>query len=466
MSFNPLLSAVLRGHWLIDKSFADSQLPLIAKMLSGEETSFAHLFNKDEDPLERKIAKLQHFGPGAISIYSVNPWTELSEIQQESIAMVNIKGPLMKAGGYCSYGMEDITQLVNRLSNADNISALLVNIDSPGGQVYGTAMLGDALSAFSNKKPSIAIIQDGYAASAGYWLASSCNEIYVTQKTSKVGSIGVYTSLAALMPKFYEERGIKFMEIYAPQSTDKNKQYKDAIERDDTTAMEEDLSMLAETFINVVAIGRAGKIKGDTWSTGKMFYADEALKVGLIDGIKSMDQVVQRMNKLIADRSTSKNSTSNMANTKKAGAAAEGAATEENATPFSRTLKASGAESFTVTDEGFALSEENLNGIEAALQTAEENANSMDQIDTLTATVAANDATIATQSTTIATQASRITALEAEVKELGADASDDKGTVLTTAGDNPPGGAAKVRSYNDPNSAINKKADRRMGLRK
>ncbi len=196
-------------------------------------------------------------------------------------------------------------------------------------------MLADVIKAAAASKPVMAVINDGMAASAAMWIASAANEIYVTQATDQVGSIGVYTQIADWNQYYKDALKLNVQDIYAPQSTDKNKDYRDAISGD-TSAVEGDLSVLADQFINTVASNRSGKIKGDTWKTGKMFYAKDAKKIGLIDGIASFDQVVQKMKKSIG------NSSSN---------------TNKNTMAFKNTLTAAKSESFEVVEGGFLLEE-------------------------------------------------------------------------------------------------------------
>jgi len=72
----------------------------------------------------------------------------------------------------------------------DNVEGILLDIDSPGGQVDGTQALADLIYSARGQKPIIANI-DGTAASAAYWIASAADEIFMNE-TGLVGSIGVY----------------------------------------------------------------------------------------------------------------------------------------------------------------------------------------------------------------------------------------------------------------------------------
>lgn len=72
----------------------------------------------------------------------------------------------------------------------ESVSQILIDIDSPGGSVYGVAELADEIVAARAQKPIIAIA-NSLAASAAYWIGCSASEFYVTPG-GEVGSIGVW----------------------------------------------------------------------------------------------------------------------------------------------------------------------------------------------------------------------------------------------------------------------------------
>ncbi len=74
-----------------------------------------------------------------------------------------------------------------------SISAIVLDIDSPGGAVYGVAELADEIQSARGGRKRIAAIANSLAASAAYWIASACDELSVTP-SGEVGSIGLCTS--------------------------------------------------------------------------------------------------------------------------------------------------------------------------------------------------------------------------------------------------------------------------------
>jgi protease-4 len=346
MSFKTA-SAILRGRWLLDKQYASAYVPLVMAVLKGNAT-FQNAFAEDKDTQIDEKPKIVLSNKAGV-VYSVGYYTDLSRLPSGSIAMMDITGAVTKYGDMCAYGSVDHVATISRLANEPNVKGIIINMDSPGGEAAGTAMLAGAIKDATRNKPVITMINDGIAASAGMWIASAANEIYTTQKTDMVGSIGVYTTVADFYA-YYEAQGLPVRDIYAPQSTDKNLDYKEALKNPPNDApIQEELKVLAQEFIDTIAQNRAGKIQGTDWQTGKMFYAKDATRLGLIDGIKSFDQVVRRMDKLIKQKEQS----------------------NSNTMSFEKTLAVAKAESFEVVDGGFLLEEAHLNSIEAAIEAGE-----------------------------------------------------------------------------------------------
>ena len=205
--------------------------------------------------------------------------------------MIPIRGPLLKYDGACQEpGSMTLSSWVQQADAAPNISGILLVFDTPGGQVDGTQTLVDALG--KSSKTTVAYVQDGMMCSAGYWIASACDHLLASQSTDVIGSIGVLTS-------FYDFReslktmGITYHEVYAPQSSDKNIEYREAL-AGNYGPLERDLSFLAEQFISSVRRYRGDKINTSIANpfTGKTFFAQQALSIGLIDGICSLEHAI------------------------------------------------------------------------------------------------------------------------------------------------------------------------------
>lgn len=299
-------SDILRGRLLIDPSFAAGQLPVIMQMIKDQVSDSKLLYNVRSQrapqtilniPIKKNFAAAEQF-----DIFSVTPYTSVDRLGYDSIVIIDIIGPVMKYGGWYSWGTVELNDLLIRMVNSDKVEGIILNIDSPGGQAAGTSDFAQTIRDAGRIKPVLAVVQDGYAASAAMWIASAALEIYVTQPTDQVGSIGAYKTIYDIYG-YLEKQGLIVRDIYAPQSVDKNQDYKQALEGDDTL-IKEDLKFLVDNFISTVKTNRGQRISmtGNEPFTGKMYNAADAKKMGLIDGIKPMSGVVKRIEQLIALR--------------------------------------------------------------------------------------------------------------------------------------------------------------------
>jgi signal peptide peptidase SppA len=114
---------------------------------------------------------------------------------EDGIATISIEGPILRKPGLFARVImgatdsEEIGAAVREAGQRDDIKAVFLNIDSPGGTVAGTPELAAAVASLDAQKPVYAF-SSGLMASAAYWIASQARAIYATP-SAKVGSIGV-----------------------------------------------------------------------------------------------------------------------------------------------------------------------------------------------------------------------------------------------------------------------------------
>jgi ClpP class serine protease len=164
----------------------------------------------------------------------------------------------------------------------DSIHAIVLDIDSPGGEAGGCSELADAIYSARGQKPIVAYISD-YGASAAYWIASACDRVYASD-SAIVGSIG--TQIVAFSGEMEGE-----IRIVASQSPNKNL---DPGTMEGAEALQERANALAGIFISKVARNRG--ISPDkvmqNYGQGAVFVGEKAKKQGLVDGISTFESVI------------------------------------------------------------------------------------------------------------------------------------------------------------------------------
>jgi ClpP class serine protease len=167
----------------------------------------------------------------------------------------------------------------------DSIKTIIFNIDSPGGEAAGIAELSDMIVEARAKKKIIAYVDD-MAASAGYWLASACEEIYAS-KTAMVGSIGVVFTL-----RENKDSGIEIVSNVSPLKRP------DISTEQGISQIQAWADKLGEIFVDSVALNRG--VSSDTvlskYGKGDMLVGREALEAGMIDSITHFEALIAKNN--------------------------------------------------------------------------------------------------------------------------------------------------------------------------
>jgi protease-4 len=286
LKVNNTILGILRGTWLMNKTEAGHLLPIVASVISGT-TEF--------EEVKPNLTLGINAASGNKTLFVEDQWDlrfhqRQGHFDEACSITLPIHGAVMKNSQSCGpAGSLEKASIIKSAQGIDNIKAIILDIDSPGGMVDGTQTLVDAIKA--SDKPVIAYIQDGMAASAAYWIASAADEIFASQKTDVIGSIGVYTTIADFK-SYYETLGLKLTDVYSSRSTEKNGDYKEAIDGKPEKLVSK-LDFIADEFISAVKENRTINLSAGDPFKGATYFAEEAIAIGLIDGIKSIEEVYQ-----------------------------------------------------------------------------------------------------------------------------------------------------------------------------
>jgi signal peptide peptidase SppA len=213
-----------------------------------------------------------------------------------SVAVFDIQGPLFRRSDLftnisSSTTVENLAVDLQRAADNSLITHILLNIDSPGGQVNGIQEFADQVREVAAIKPVVAYI-DGIGASGAYWIASAANTI-VLNDTSMVGSIGVVASIRDNRGA-QEKQGVRQYEIVSTQSPFKRP---DVATEQGRAQIQEMVDALASVFIDRVASFRGVSAEDvmARFGQGKMLPAKQAMDAGMADEISRFEPLVARL---------------------------------------------------------------------------------------------------------------------------------------------------------------------------
>ena len=175
----------------------------------------------------------------------------------------------------------------------ESVSQILIDIDSPGGSVYGVAELADEIVAARAQKPIIAVA-NSLAASAAYWIGCSASEFYVTPG-GEVGSIGVWQAHFDYSQALAAE-GVTPTLISAGTYKVEGNPYA-PLDSEAQAFMQSRVDDYFLAFSKAVAKGRGVPIAQvrNGMGQGRVLGADAALEQNMVDGIVTLDEAIRKI---------------------------------------------------------------------------------------------------------------------------------------------------------------------------
>lgn len=189
-------------------------------------------------------------------------------------------------------GSMDAFRAALRQALADkDIGAIVLDVDSPGGTVDGTAETAAAVAAASAKKPVVAVA-NALACSAACWIAAQANE-FVIAPNAMTGSIGVIAMHADLSAFYREKMGANFTLVRSGSRKAEGDPY-NPLSDQARLGMEAMVQSAAADFIAAIAAGRKLSLKAasERFSDGRAMLAEEAIATGLADRVGTLDDVI------------------------------------------------------------------------------------------------------------------------------------------------------------------------------
>lgn len=295
---------IIEGKWFIHYSYALTLGALLEsffpKKSMGDPRDWDRMATQDLKAMEDRadIPLMVSAVDGSVNISVKN----FNDAPEGSVAIIPLKGAMIKYGTWCEYGTEEIAEVLLNAAGSSRIEAIVLDIDSGGGAVDAIPPMTEAIVKARVKYNKPVVACGDLCASAAYFTACYCDRILASNNLSaEFGSIGVMLQFWDIVP-FYEEQGYKFHRIYAPESTHKNLPFEKALKGEYDLIKQEELSPLAVGFQNTVKEKRGSKLdmSAEGLLNGRMFYAVnpnsdklDARNVGLIDEVASLEYAIE-----------------------------------------------------------------------------------------------------------------------------------------------------------------------------
>jgi len=243
---------------------------------------------------------------GSDSIITGSPATGLGiKVAKGSVAVIPIRGVIVQHASDLWYGdiaTDWISRAMSEMVANQSVGAIVLDIDSPGGVVFGVEETAAKIRALRDQKPIYAVA-NSMAASAAYWIGSAATKLFVTSG-GQVGSIGVW-NMHVDISKMEENFGIKTTLVSAGKYKVEGHPWA-PLDDEARAEMQRGVDVYYEKFVAGVAENRGVKTvnvrKG--FGEGRLVMADAAKAEGMVDGIATLEDVLSALIKETPQGST------------------------------------------------------------------------------------------------------------------------------------------------------------------
>lgn len=211
-----------------------------------------------------------------------------------SVAVLPIHGAMVKDSPWWGELLTDhLNETFKMLADDSAVSAILLDVHSPGGEVMGLPEFAASVAEASKHKPVYALA-DSMMASGAYWIGSQAKRIYASP-SAEIGSVGVI-AMHMDVSAMAEAMGVKVTVVKSVKNKAEFNQF-EPLSAEADARLRSVVSDIHDDFIKAIASGRRMSMQTvrETFGDGRVFSAKEALKIGMIDGIATFGEVMDML---------------------------------------------------------------------------------------------------------------------------------------------------------------------------
>ena len=239
-----------------------------------------------------KVSKDEDYNKISITDYTKKILLENElNISDHQIAVIYAQGEIQSGEGDIDViGEGAMNRSLQEARKDKNIKAIVLRIDSPGGNALTSDLIWREIELTKKVKP-VVVSMGNYAASGGYYIACNANQIFA-EKTTITGSIGVF----GILPNFSQlstKMGINVEQVKTHDNAPEYSPFSPIDEKFKAVTLE-GVEHIYKIFVSHVAQGRKMSFaQVDSIAQGRVWTGAEALKIGLVDKIGNLNDAIQ-----------------------------------------------------------------------------------------------------------------------------------------------------------------------------
>ena len=214
--------------------------------------------------------------------------------EKNKIAIIHVEGAIVTGNiGYNIAGSGGIVDNINKARDDKNVKGIILRVNSPGGDVYASSMITNALEEFQSTGRPVMTSMGDIAASGGVWVTTTSEEIWA-EETTLTGSIGVYSIIPDFSP-LEKWVGMNYDGVSMTKAGDIYDLSR-GVNKDLNKQFRENTENIYKNFVTKVANNRGLEFSEVlSFAGGRIWRGDAALELGLVDKLGTLNDAVDSM---------------------------------------------------------------------------------------------------------------------------------------------------------------------------
>ena len=243
------------------------------------------------------------------SLMFIDEQEPLNTLSLEDMMSVDEFVPKSKSGNsiavyYAEGGIDDMTstsdeginslkmcKTLRKLRDDDNIKAVVLRVNSPGGSAFGSEQIWHEVVALKEVKP-VVVSMGGYAASGGYYISCAADKI-IAEPTTLTGSIGIFGMIPNMEKLFTDKLGIHVDVVKTNKFSDMGTTLR-PFNTEERASMQAEINRGYDLFVTRCANGREmSKEAIAKIAEGRVWTGEMAKELGLVDELGGLDKAIK-----------------------------------------------------------------------------------------------------------------------------------------------------------------------------
>lgn len=209
---------------------------------------------------------------------------------KKKIAVIYANGNIVEQDDPDNISGDRFANIIAKVRADSTVKAVVLRVNSPGGTVLAASKIKEEIDLTRAVKPVVASY-GAYAASGGYWISNSCDHIFSNAGTL-TGSIGCFSAIPEFGKTVRDVAHINIVPVNSHKHSDALSLMR-PFDEVETRLMQEYVDDIYANFVTIVAEGRDMTYEAvDEIAQGRVWTGADALKLGLVDEIGSLEDAI------------------------------------------------------------------------------------------------------------------------------------------------------------------------------